>query len=734
MKKHWLLALLMAMAFVFAGCSGLIDGIVGNSDDDDDASSSSGTKSLTITVDNYPDVIDTSSSSARLSANISRMITSTSYKNAGDSLAFWVYGTSSDGDSLKPTSVSFTVGDNAYSGTVTLDITAANWYLSLVAVVGTTDYSGSTDSSTLLADAVLIGRANVDLRTGSAASFTLTTDGLTKAAAVTLTLDDASDWWKTFYTALDDTNKGYWKVKAGIYNRASGVDVTITGDESGTPTESNDFASNLGTDGTYEYKLDSMAAGTYLFMVKFVNSNTNKTFIWSDIIRILPGKALTDTITIPNIIGTVPTKPETLTAQYAIKSATDTTPKFVEVPNDGFFVADINWTDSSENEEYFEIDIAECDTDFDNSTTIDDDAWATAKANADNKGFKTVSTYNAKTFWASGASSVRYDSKVTSGDANTVVGSSLLASSTHAEFILELGKQYYARIRAVNDAGASGYTYISVPTNVSTDRKISGTTINYAKFTTSTINLFRITYDMNGGTYYEQGKNTTTGSTATVLKYFSRSSSDGVGLIDISGGACQTTTTDSVTTTKPTGETPTIILGTSVLTVWTDTSTGKQFVDSKLTDDTKTKKYTGYKNLYLKANAGSVAYTILDASTYAIDKTWITLTVGSNTVNSTSTTKIPDDQGSIEVASGGSSTVAINMTSGTGTWVYDSVAVKITKTGGSQYMYESLTGLSRDTAKSTSSVYLGSGIYTILIEGRYGNIVNSYQMTLTIKG
>ncbi len=306
-KKQWLLALFMALSFVFASCSGLIDGIMGSNDDDDDDSSSS--RTLTITVDNYADVIDTSSSTARLA----RMIAPESYKNT-DVTAFWVYGSSSDGETLSPKSVSFTKYDendnttSEYSGDVTLDISNSNWNLTLVAVVESLTNPTEAD---VLAAAVLIGRANVDLRTGSSATFTLVPDGLTKEANVTLSLSSKENWFTTKDYPVSD-----WTVTAGIYDRVTGEVINdsnsnksvVTLYDSGKDVFAYDSENNSSKATVNNYSV-TMNPGTYLFRVIFANNKTKKNFVWNDTIRILPGKDFSDTIAIRNLIGIAPVSP-----------------------------------------------------------------------------------------------------------------------------------------------------------------------------------------------------------------------------------------------------------------------------------------------------------------------------------------------------------------------------------------------------------------------------------------
>ena len=729
-KKQWLLALFMALSFVFASCSGLIDGIMGSNDDDDDDSSSS--RTLTITVDNYADVIDTSSSTARLSANVARTISADSYTN-GDDLKFYVFGNSSDRQTLNPTSVDITKDtDAAYTGKVALDIPAANWYLTLVA---TASADGYASSDLALADAVLIGRANVDLRSGTDASFTLTYDGLSKVADININLIDEADWFDKFNA---DTT---WSVKAGIYDRVTGDIIAtseVTIDNTAFANASEIPASDLtaAESSAFNYSVTSVTPGMYYFKVTFSNSTTKKNFVWGDLIRVIPGKTLKQNQTVPNVIGFVPTAPAKFYAEY--------TETLTEKPYADSYIVDFNWTRPTtgdlKNEQYFEIDIAEIIDDVitDNTTTTiefnesavpiatatdatDDTAWTDLKDDT-TKGFKSVKTYTGLSYYATSATSPYYDSGVSSG--SNAIGSSLFAGSGHAEFALELGKRYYARIRAVNDVGTSDYVYLELSGATADEgRKINGSDVTYNKFTSSTINLFRITYDPSGYMFYQASG--VAGVTTNVLKYFCRDSSIGVDVINISGGTSSYNTSTLVwqPATYP------VVMSTSssgVLTKWLNIATGAVYSDTT---------YTGYTNLYLKAyGSGSTTYVISDPATYAINKKWITLTDSSGDLTAESgdftangsTWKANCKQGKI--------TVALKMPASTGDtdkWVYDSVEFKITRSDSYQYLYEKKTSIKRDSSVSVES-YLGVGYYQVMITGKYGNAVNSFTIDLTV--
>ena len=749
-KRSLFFAAFILLSLFLSSCSGLVDGIMGENEDDNSSSS----KTLTLTIDNYTKVIDTSSGSARLSKRIARTISADSYKNTDENLSFWVFGNSSDSENLKPTKVSFTATtEDEYKGIISLDdITAADWYLTVAVVIAGdanntfANYGDATAEPTvdnLKTDAVLLGRANVDLRAGSSVSFTLTTDGLTKQATIDLSISSKDGWFVAGNYPTDT-----WTVKAGIYDRVTGnVVKDSTASPASTETElysasADDFSSTATTESNYT--VSAIAPGNYLFKVSFANSKTGKTYAWSDLIRVLPGKGITTEIAIPNVIGALPTAPATFVAQYACSDdgddGTKGSAKYAEKPLADSYVVDFSWTrkstDTLKNELYYEIDIAELGDTFVEGTDAlpDNDTWSTSSTKYTSK------TYDGKSFFATSATSVYYDSgvEVTDSLGTYAIGSSLLAGSNHAEFVLSLGKRYYARIRAVNDAGCSDYTYVTLGETTSDAAARSD---KYLAFNSATINLFRICYNFNSGTFYEEGKDSTEGVTKDVFKYFSRNISAGVDVIDISKGAYDAEATGD---NKSKTTDPTVIKGSDALVKWRDKATGKVYKDESIADATDaTKKsgvkYSGYKNLNRVAASGDIDVEILDQNAYKFDASWIKVSnkvraadssLAETAVDCAITSNTTND-GSAS-GSVGTFTISLEMPSGDDTWVYDYVDFKISKNDGTEYLYEKKVDIARGTATVTSEKALGAGIYTVTLIGRYGNTLNSFTFTLTV--
>ena len=419
-----------AITFVAASCTNsLINGEV----------ASGNGKELKIAIDNYEDLVASGSESGS-----ERTIISDSY-NFDSGLEFYLYGESDDGAKINPTKVTINADDTDKTvGKVTISAESANWNFTLAAV-----QSGAsvTKESDMMAEAVLIGYSSVDMTNGDTAKFTLSTDGLTKKSSVAMKI--YTDGWDFTDTAYAD-----YTVTAGIYKIFGGEDI---GSTETTITLTN------AAPATANYSLsDDVAPGTYLFKVTFTKDS--KTYVWSDYIKILPGKTMEESVGIPNVIGIAPSAPTGFVAAY-IDGSEDTVAT-------GYYTTELAWTRGSYNEKSYELDILELD-----STTAalpaSDTDWATAASTG------TVTSYKQESF----------------AESEFYVSGALTGGNKNVQLKLALGKRYAARIRAVNHVGNSDYAYVTVGSD----------TTNGAAFTSTVINRYRITYEAQGGSYTENG-------------------------------------------------------------------------------------------------------------------------------------------------------------------------------------------------------------------------------------
>ncbi len=418
-------------------------------------------KELKIAIDNYEDLVASKSESGS-----ERTIISDSY-TFDDSLDFYLYGESDDGAKIKPAKVNVNVDSTDKTvGTVTISAESAKWNFTLAAVTSGTTVSTVSD---MKSNAVLIGYSTVDMTNGDTAKFTLSTDGLTKTSAVAMKI--YTDGWSLSDAAYTD-----YTVTAGIYKIFGGEDIgstetPITTVPDAAPSDAN-------------YKLtDEVAPGTYLFKVTFTKDSKN--YVWSDYIKILPGKTMEESVGIPNVIGVAPAAPTDFIASY-IDGSEDTVAT-------GYYTTELAWTRGSYNEKSYELDILELDADT--ALPTDDSTWTTAVSN------ETLTSYTYGTFVAS----------------EFYVSGALTGGNKNVQLKLALGKRYAARIRAVNHVGESDYSYVTVGATSST------TNVSGEAFTSAVINRYRITYEAQGGSYSENG----TSKIFTPVYYSSEDTADG---------------------------------------------------------------------------------------------------------------------------------------------------------------------------------------------------------------
>ena len=648
-------------AMIFASCSNIVDANVSSSSEDKNT--------LNIEVTNYDEVVTQASKSAN---RASRTIIPDSFDSTG--VDFYLYGTNTSGGTFGPEKVTFKGNTDAAAGgaasktvgTINIPANSAVWEFTLVAV--TSGATAPTDEATLKNDAVLIGYSSMDMLNGDTAKFTLSPDGLTKAASVAMKL--YNDGWTT--------PTGY-KITAGIYKLTDGADATITGDGKGTTTIKENLSLGTSAPADANYSLPSMTPGTYLFKVIYTSDATKKSFVWSDVLIVLPGKPVDSSIAIPNIIGTAPTAPTAFKAGYVEKS---------EDKFSGWYTTAFEWERGSKNENNFEIEVLE----FNDAVTVTppadaDAAWTTALATG---------------------TSVTYGSKFSS-EANYKSGS-LLSGNEKAQLRLELGKRYFARIRAVNDAGESAWTLVNL---ADAPAEPTGT----KAFTGNTINRYRLTYFMNGGAYYDDKAAAdadtagTAGSTADIVSYHCEDSATGTEIIKADG-------------------TPIIKKNTYTWSYWSKDATSE--TASRYNEPgTDPANYKGYKNLDLYAMfTTDASVAIFDKKSLEIQAGWIaldtvTLTGKTAAIEVTTQTEVKwtFTPGEVKNAEGNPIT----------DFAYDKVNFTVTK-GGTTFEAQSADGVSAaKAAEFTMSLSsLPAGVYQVMFTAHYGATTVSYPITTII--
>lgn len=640
----------LALLLGLAGCQNSLEG------DSVSGDGIEGLRTLTVEIKNYSEFVEESSVQANRFAS-ARSIMPDAFTTA-DTLSYYLYGKASNGEEKKWTLVTVDAGK------FSLDVEPYNWNLTLAVTADAKTIADADELATVKGKAVLIGYAAVDLtRHANSASFTLKPDGLTTPGKVKLTTSLEGSW-----TIPDNIES----VRLGIYNFTKGTVVNYS-DDSSTVVTATKSAGTIAFPSTFGDSSKDLAPGTYTFKVEFLNAKAECEAEWSDSIVILPGKTNDKPVAVPNVIGAKPAAATDFTASY-VDGTKDSTP--------GFYDVMFEWNgDACINERSFEIDLLEVTGKTVAAIPTDDTTWDSVVTD-------------------SGKTAVTYGSKVIS-DPFYVEGS-LLANNTSLTMKLPLGKAYVARIRAVNRAGSSDNAYVTVGTGKGTGTVFEGTFIN----------LFRIRYNLQGGTYTPA---TGTAQTTPIVDYASKEIAYRV-----------PDTSDAATTN-------TLVKNSLSWTKW-------KKADNTYVDTTATPKYSGPENIDLYACYTTDAdVDIFDAADYKLDASWIT--VGKNNVALTGT----DPSYTVSV-----SKAAALETNGDLTWTitvadsgaepittgfaYDSVKIEVSAFGNTYYTQTQANVAvgTPATFTQTGAKLLESGIYNVKITATAGTTTVTLPVVLTI--
>lgn len=400
-------------------------------------------------------------------------------------------------EKLYATNVTFVSdGESKTKGKVTVDLEPSNYSFTLVALLDAdaadAGITSTTEVSSLLEKAVLVGYANADLRYPKEAAkvnFYLSSDGLAGTGSVDFKfyLDNWSDSSLTQKIGGEGPNKDNNVISdATIKLTNYRTNALVTGtDKSGV-----DFSNKDSSTKTIDYNsttlstLPPLTAGTYNIVVSFTKDG--RTYSYSDDVKVLPSQTTSATIGIPDLLVAAPEAPSDFEQSYAEPAAND---------SDNYYVY-FTWKDKSKTEQYFEVQL------FDITGT-------NIAVNAENKAdtWTDSTTANTKSYTTD-----FYGLKDTSKP--SWYAGSLQKNNTFAAFYMPLGKRYLARIRAVSEAGESAWVYAQNPTsdpakivlnvsevtaedvNLSVSKELQG-----KKFDTNIINLYRISYMPNGGSF-----------------------------------------------------------------------------------------------------------------------------------------------------------------------------------------------------------------------------------------
>lgn len=466
----------------------------------------------------------------------------------GNDLKYYLWDESENA----PASVNFNAKDGSETeGFITTSFDVKAYTLTLAAV--TNGYSGDVTKDALKTNALLLATTTVDFHYTDKVHFYLTPNKFGTNGSVNLTLQGIGDW------DYDDISA----ISACMYSKGSNTPLT---DSEKVVTE--EEFKNDGFNYTYT---EDLTPAEYIFEMTFTVNE--KEFKWNDNLVVLPNQTTTKTVQIPNIIGKKPAAPTNFIAGYTIP----------EDNTDEYYTVTLNWTDVANNEFYYDLEVIELSAIPADDTTWSED-WTTLATTSPTKLYSGVEDTNRKLF-ADSADCLVYNS------------GNLYRNSESVTMKLILGSLYFARIRAANVAGESAWVYLDL-TNYPTDT---------VKFTSKVMNLFKVSYDLRGGTIDPADTELTsyynvTGTPVTILKP-------------------KTSATDTESTI-------TVTLGEKYWKKWT-TAKGDDF-----TEDT----YSGFKNLELFANYDTnMDVTIVNPQDYELMNT-ITVKAGTTPIDPTDST------------------------------------------------------------------------------------------------
>ena len=655
-------------------------------------------KPLTISITSNENIklFDTSN-------NAQRTIVADAF-TTGSGLTFYLWGTAQSGQELAPKEVTVTPSD-AYNGKVILDIDSYNWDLTLAAcpTAGLEDETNA--EAAILADAVLIGYGNVNMMFTNNIKFTLSPKGLSKTGKVALTLNLGTGM------SIPDGYTG----KAFIYDVVSGQPVLSHSDEDLFQAY---FDSTNATDDTAETRTafasgasfnannKEIDPGTYSFQVEFTKTGELRKYVWNDTLVILPGTTVTKTITIPNLIGTKPAKPEDFTVAFNDDEDAD---------YEDLYSVHFTWDqDSVVNETNFVLQIAELKG---------DDAIA---AITDSAGFDAIwddaTKYNAKETFDY-LNDIKRDLKF-------YKSGSLFANSESLDVYLELGKRYIARLYSENNAGYSdeaSYVTITSPTNVAAETG-----------TLTTINRFRVRYYNQGGYWNVGGTKAEDQDSLMKIYYWSQTSnSKTYAVLNPVSSGTHATTGDKIGSASA----PYLYRGPADWIYWvTNLSTGNKYPTDNGTSYTPD-AYAGYENLDLYAiysrEGDVVIYNDID---YDIDDSTKDYVAGfgktAAELSSLTTTTISKSGLGYNKDTAPDATTTVTVTLPTGdslpVWVYDKVSFKMTYSD-VVFFTETQVGEARGTANTFTITLknLPTGyIYNCLVKAQYNKTTVSYPFTI----
>lgn len=482
---------LFASVFMFSGCTQLTDPVnVYNGNGNNNVNAVGETTNITINVSSSENIIKFAD------ASTARTILPAAIDGRATGSVFYIWGTNSiTSETFGPEEIEFTSSNATNTiGTVKKLFSRSAYELNLAYVSAANKEkldtekpgdSANPDSGLVIKYASLTANTDVDLRYNEKVYFYLTpnTDGSAQPGSLSLTVK-ALGWDPT------ETQYAGYTMATELQNKKDGATVTgsdtiLTGAIGSASSEltSNPDAAN--------YVITSVPAGTYEFVVSFTKNG--KTYTTSEDVIILANEPTTGTFDVLDIIEKVPNAPTGFVATYQ-----DPTTNLNDAT---YYNVALTWVaDNIKNENYFELETLElldsCTDTTPASSINSDDSWKTTINN------KYLPANVRKVVWSNQSRATKVDNVDTtsltwaeSKDCTIYEDGNLKRNSEQVIMQLPLGTRYFARIRAVNDAGESAWTYLDL------DGGTDDTPDGYKAFTEDDyyINRFQVRYNLNGG-------------------------------------------------------------------------------------------------------------------------------------------------------------------------------------------------------------------------------------------
>lgn len=426
----------------------------------------------------------------------------------GTDLDFYIGAKKKGGDYSDFEKITFTPGADNFTGSITKEYDLASYEFKLYAVPEDKEPSSNADAD-VKAIALFAGYAAADLRYNDLVQFYLSSTTISGKGSFEITIN--SNWnIPAGYTVSAEVKT--LDTNTRVYPSSNPENITPA--SSGSPISNKVFKTSAGAE---------IQAGSYnlvLTVNRMDGETVKKSYVYSEKLVILPNRLSKGSVNLPDIIEYAPTQPADLIAGFVKPATTDL----------NYYTVEFAWTDTSYCERGFQLEILKVDTPDFILTPKTDAEWNTLK------GAATASTTDWRDEFDTNLLVLKSSNLSTCQRVYNDGTGSLNMNANHVTLKMELGSRFVARICALNDVGPSAYTYLNLHKDA-TVGCTANTTINdgpgYASLTpqvtttsyalntnnadsndirtnmkkfdndVTTINLYKLTYNLNGGTLYD---------------------------------------------------------------------------------------------------------------------------------------------------------------------------------------------------------------------------------------